>query len=252
LTVAFYFVSDIHLRFDCPDRDVRFRAWLDGVSTQDVLVILGDLCDFYLAARSSADELLQSSSLQALAAFTKAGGSLAIMPGNHDRWLGPFYEARLGAATLAEPCDLHAHGVRVRLVHGHLLGARRRWKSLLESRAFFAAFGGLPRPVAQRLDHVLAWRNLRDLEADEERHLGAFREYARACKGLADIVVVGHVHCALEDTQSSPRLIVLGGWQRRAGSLKIDASGATFRIEYDRISTGERLPAASPGASLLS
>jgi UDP-2,3-diacylglucosamine hydrolase len=243
--VAFFFVSDVHLRFDHPERDARFRAWLDRVSPGDDLVIVGDLCDFYMAARCTEEELLRCESLQALAVFTRSGGSLAIMAGNHDRWLGPFYERRLGARTITEPCDMQAHGLRIRLVHGHLLGARRPWKSYLESRAFFAAFGRVPRRLAAPLDQLLAWRNLRDLESDEERHLRVFREYAAACEDLADIVVTGHVHRALDEAGTTPRLIVLGGWHRRAGSLKIDASGASFQIEYDQAQSGTRLLAPS-------
>jgi UDP-2,3-diacylglucosamine hydrolase len=231
--VAHYFASDVHLRFDQPDRDRRFSRWLDRLGRDDELVIGGDLCDFWMGARSTEDELLKCASLGALAEFQRQGGVLRIMPGNHDAWLCPFYERRLGAQIITEPYDTNIHGLRIRLVHGHLLGARRRWKSWMESRAFFDAFNWVPGPLASMLDHVLEWRNDRGLEADEARHLRRYREYAAECQGNADIVVVGHVHRPVDEPESHPRLVVLGGWQHRASYLKTDDSGATFHIEHD-------------------
>ncbi len=231
--MAHYFASDVHLRFDHPDRDRRFAAFLARLTRDDALWIVGDLCDFWMGARYSAAELLRCESLRALAQFRREGGALAIMAGNHDIWLGPFYVDQLGAALIAEPCDLESFGLRIRLVHGHLLGARRPWKAWMESRAFFEAFHRLPRPIAEQLDRALTRRNERELHADEERHLRVFREYAAACRESADLVVIGHVHRAVDEPCPSPRLIVLGGWQYRSSYLKVDASGAGFHIEED-------------------
>jgi UDP-2,3-diacylglucosamine hydrolase len=234
VTVAHYFASDIHLRFDHPERDGRFAAFVSRLNRDDALWIAGDLCDFSMGARLSAAELLRSISLQALAQFRNGGAGLAIMAGNHDKWLGPFYASELGATIIAEPYDLESFGLRIRIVHGHLLGARRPWKAWMESRAFYRAFGRLPRPIADQLDRALTWRNERDLAADEERHLHVFREYTARCRGSADLVVIGHVHRAVDESSTYPRLIVLGGWQRRSSFLRVDESGAQFQIEDDR------------------
>jgi len=244
--VAHYFASDVHLRFDRPERDQRFAAFLTRLNAGDALWIVGDLCDFWMGARHSAAELLRCESLQKLAQFRREGGALAVMAGNHDIWLGPFYVSQLGATMIAEPYDLESFGLRIRVVHGHLLGARRPWKAWMESRAFFETFHRLPGPIAQRLDRTLTRRNERELDADEERHLRVFREYAAACRGSADLVVIGHVHRPVDEPGASPRLIVLGGWQHRSSYLKVDASGALFHIEGD-LSPGpaQRLQAGS-------
>ena len=60
----------------------------------------------------------------------------------------------------------------------------------MESRAFFEAFAYVPGPLARALDQVLAWRNQRGLDADEERHLRVYRTYAEQFQGSADIVVI--------------------------------------------------------------
>lgn len=233
--MSHYFASDVHLRGDHPDRDRRFRRWLDGRSPGDALVILGDLCDFWMGARGGRRRLAEYPSLRALADFRRRGGSLSIMAGNHDRWLCPFYEQELGAEVLVEPADRVYHRLRVRMVHGHLLGARRPWKAGMESHAFFLAFGALPGPAARPLDRVLTWKNERGLLADEERHLRVYRDYARSIRDTADLLIIGHVHRAVDEPADAdrPRLIVLGGWQSRSSYLKIDDDGASFQIVPD-------------------
>ncbi len=95
--MAHYFASDIHLREDRPDRDQRFRAWVRDLTPADTLVIVGDLCDFWMSARCTEDQLASYPSLRALEEFTRRGGSLEILAGNHDAWLCPFYARALGA-----------------------------------------------------------------------------------------------------------------------------------------------------------
>ena len=101
----------------------------------------------------------------------------------------------------------------------------------MESRAFFEAFAYVPAPLAKTLDQILAWRNQRGLDADEERHLRVYRTYAEKLRGSADLVIFGHVHRPVDVDLGNPRLIVLGGWQRRSSFLKIDEAGATFHVE---------------------
>ncbi len=233
--MAHYFASDVHLRADHPERDRRFSAWVGRLTPADHLVIVGDLCDFWMAARRGEDPLTGCPSLRALAEFRRQGGSLAVMAGNHDEWLCPAYARELGAEILTEPQDLTIHGLRIRLVHGHRLGARRLWKAGMESRGFFHLFGRLPGPVARGLDRLLTWKNQRGLLADEERHLRVYRAYAAACRDVADLVVIGHVHRPVDEPQCRPRLIVLGGWQCHSSYLCIDLSGASFHVDHERV-----------------
>jgi UDP-2,3-diacylglucosamine hydrolase len=162
------------------------------------------------------------------------------MAGNHDLWLSPFYARALGAEIIEEPCDRVIHGIRVRMVHGHRLGARRLWKAGMESHAFFRAFGLLPRPLARPLDRALTWKNERGLLDDEERHLRVYRAYAASCRDVADLLVIGHVHRSVDESGDGPRLIVLGGWHHRSSYLKIDETGASFHVVLDH-EAGDRL-----------
>jgi UDP-2,3-diacylglucosamine hydrolase len=231
--VTYYIASDVHLRMDRPERGQRFANWVRRLDDDDSLLIAGDLCDFWMGTRCRKSEMMECDGLRALVDFRARRGTLAIMPGNHDLWLCPFYERALGATIVAEPFDTAVHGIRLHVVHGHRLGARRKWKAWMETREFFTAFGHLPSPVAGLLDQLLERKNLSGLDEDELRHLAAYRRYTAEHRGLADIIVIGHVHRAVEESGSNPRMIVLGGWQQRSSYLSVDLSGAFFHVPSD-------------------
>jgi len=245
--VTFYLASDVHLRLDRPDRGQRFARWVNELDGGDTLLIAGDLCDFWMAARLRESELMQCDGLRALADFRARGGTLEVLPGNHDLWLCPFYQRALEATLLAEPHDVTLHGLRLHIVHGHQLGARKKWKAWMESRQFFRGFGRIPFPAAWMLDRILEWNNESGLAADERRHIEVFRNYAASRRGLADLVVIGHVHRALDDVSSNPRMIILGGWQKRSSYLKIDSTGALFRLMADEPAERRRPAVVSGG-----
>ena len=105
------------------------------------------------------------------------------------------------------------HGLRLHLVHGHLLGARKKWKGWMETREFKSAFELLPGPVAGLLDQLLERKNRSGLADDEHRHLASFRPM-RPSSGARPIswsLAMSTARSTIPD--SDPRMIVLGGWQ---------------------------------------
>lgn len=240
--MTLFIASDVHLRSDRPDRARRFHHWVSRLPGEARLILLGDLCDFWMGSRQTERQMLESEGLRALTDYRARGGDLSILPGNHDLWLCDFYERELGATILPDPTDLTIHGLRLHLVHGHLLGARKKWKAWMEGREFFKLFGHLPTPLAGVLDQSLERKNHRDLLSDEGRHMAVYRAYADSRRGEADLVVTGHVHRPLDDPAGDPRMIVVGGWQTRSSYLRIDPSGATFQVVDD----GEPFPDLDP------
>ncbi|HMB04971.1 MAG TPA: UDP-2,3-diacylglucosamine diphosphatase [Isosphaeraceae bacterium] len=232
--MAAYFASDVHLRLDHPERGRRLARFVDRLDADDTLTIVGDLCDFWLATRQRDAGATSCAGLRALAAFHDRGGAITVLPGNHDIWSGSYYEQTFGARFLQEPLVVEASGLRVHLVHGHRLGARKIWKKGMESHTFFEAFGAIPPPLANMLDILLERSNERGLAESNRRHLAAYRRYAASIRGQADLLVLGHIHAPLDDPGTDPRMIILGGWHRRSSYLKIDdASGATLIVEHD-------------------
>jgi UDP-2,3-diacylglucosamine hydrolase len=232
--VAAYFTSDVHLRLDEPVRGRRLARFVGGLEPEvDTLTIVGDLCDFWYASRQRDTDPLACDGLRALVEFRNRGGAVSILVGNHDSSLGTFYGSTLGLDLVDEPVDLTIHGLRTRLLHGHLIEARRSWKGWMESPGFLRAFRALPGPLAAMLDRLLHWKNVRGRHHDERRFFALYRSYAARCRGAVDLVIFGHVHTPLDDAGSNPRLIVLGSWHAQSSYAKIDASGASLIVETD-------------------
>jgi len=227
-----YFLSDVHLRLDEPGRGQRLARLVDRLGRGDSLTIVGDLCDFWFAARQRRADPMSCAGLRSLAGFRDRGGPITILAGNHDAWLGPFYEQTLGARFLPDGLDPVVQGLRLRVVHGHRLGARTAWKAGMESRAFLAAFRSLPSPLANFLGDQLKRTNEQHQEEFDRRGLEVFRRYVAGLPADAlDLVILGHVHRPLDTAPGRPRLVVLGGWRDGSCHLVIDDGSARHVVE---------------------
>jgi len=226
-----YFLSDVHLRLDRPERSARLARLVDRLGPGDRLTIVGDLCDFWFAARQYKANPMGCAGLRSLARFRDRGGSMVVLAGNHDAWLGPFYERTLGARFVADSLDLVLGGLRVHVAHGHRVGARTSWKAVMESRAFLAGFRSLPGPAADALESLLDSTNRSHQEAFDRRGLDIFRAFAATLGDRADLVVLGHVHKPLDTGEGRPRLVVLGGWHEKSSHLFVEDGRAEHVIE---------------------
>src|SRR4051812_23129989 len=188
-----YFLSDVHLRLDEPDRGRRLARLVDRLRPEDSLTIVGDLCDFWYAARQYQSDPMECEGLTALASFHRRGGPITILAGNHDGWIGSFYERTLGARFLPDTLELEIQGLRVYLAHGHRLGAHTAWKGILKSRAFLTAFRAVPGPIADALGAQLRRTNFRHQEDFDRRGLEVYRRFAGRLADAYDLVILGHV-----------------------------------------------------------
>lgn len=225
--MADYFVADTHLRLDCPDRGLRLASVVDRLEPSDRLFVVGDLCDFWFASRQSHHQGPPSCpGLSALDRFQQRGGTLSILLGNHDAWLGPYYRDRLGWSVVPEPMQVESFGLRVWMAHGHRVRGKSWWKGALEGRAVLEGFRHAPGPLARQLEGMLDRVNSESKAEADARLTALFRIFADTLADQVDLVVFGHVHTIADDQTRTPRLVVLGDWRTRGSYLRIDERGA--------------------------
>ena len=226
-----YFLSDVHLRIDQPERGTRLAALVNRLDPADRLTIVGDLCDFWFAARQRRADPLRCPGLRSLDRFRDRGGAITILAGNHDAWLGPFYERTLGATFVPDRLERTIGGVRTLITHGHRLGARTTWKAGLESRAFLKVFQSLPAFLADRLGDQLQRTNQSHQDEFDQRGLDIYQKYVAGVGDRYDLVILGHVHRPLDTLDTHPRLVVLGGWYAGSAFLVIDHAGVRHEVK---------------------
>ena len=101
-----YFFSDAHLDSEKDsrtlEREQRVIAFLEQLRTEaDVLVILGDLFDFYFEYKTvlPARHLRVMAGIEALA---RSGVRCWYVAGNHDFWLGELFSRTLGVRLVPD------------------------------------------------------------------------------------------------------------------------------------------------------
>jgi UDP-2,3-diacylglucosamine hydrolase len=117
-----YFISDVHLGLASREtekaKENRLLGFLHGaVPDTEFLVIAGDLFDFWFDYKTVIPRGFHRT-LAALQEFTDAGRKVHYLVGNHDCWMGDFFETEIGAVLHREPFELTIQGKRVRVHHG--------------------------------------------------------------------------------------------------------------------------------------
>lgn len=205
------FISDLHLD---PARPAATAAFLHFLATDARaaarLYILGDLFEFWIG--DDDDSPLAREVLDALAAFTAAGGDLRVMRGNRDFLLGPRFAARTGATLLSDPAVEEIHGERVLVMHGDLL--------CTDDIAYQRYRERVNRPFLQRLFLALprAWRRAAGSE-------GRRRSRRHTAERPATIMDVNPAAVAAALQTHGCRILV-HGHTHRPGIQRFSAGGA--------------------------
>lgn len=227
-----YFLSDVHLRRDHPERSRRLKRFVDRLNPDDRLIIVGDLSDFWFCSRQNPHPENRCEGLESLRQFQERGGRLSLLPGNHDASLDGYYRSIFGDVCLPLAVEILESGTRIHVTHGHTIGARSFWKAWMESRAFLALFRFTPSFLATRMDRLLNAANEVERDAINRKHLDKFRAHASTLAPRVDLAIFGHVHQVYRDS-ASPRMIVLGGWHHRTSYLRIHEGQEEIFVEDD-------------------
>ena len=244
-----YFVSDAHLGSaeGVPGRE----SWLLDLiararSEAAGLVIVGDLFDFWFEYRHAIPKVTFRVA-RAMADCVEAGVTVVYMGGNHDFWVGPWFERELGVRSFDDPIHARLQGRQVYLAHGDGLGPgdsgykvlkkvlRHPW-AISAYRALHPDFGI---PFASFASHLS--RSKGELPPDVLLPR-VVRDVVRpALSGGADAMVMGHLHRAVHYAEehadgTRTEFVLLGDWISLLTHARLE--DGRFRL-YRRTESGD-------------
>ncbi len=205
-----FFAGDCHFesRPD-PDRLALFLDFLRGVEEGDVLILLGDIFDFWFEY----PRMIQSAHLPLLCAFRELSERAQVfyIPGNHDVWAGPGMGA-FGPVVRREGVILDLAGKKLLAVHGDMIGRRNSLGRLILGNPFLTWLYSLIHPTlgvplaswVSRLSRVRSGRK----ELPPEVTAWMLREMSDDISCL----VAGHFHVPLVREKDGKVIACAGDW----------------------------------------
>lgn len=205
-----FFAGDCHFesRPD-PERLRLFIEFLRGVEEEDVLVLLGDIFDFWFEY----PRMVQSAHLPLLCAFRELSERAQVfyIPGNHDVWAGPGMEV-FGPVVRREGVILDLAGKKLLAVHGDMIGRRNSLGRLILGNPFLTWLYSLIHPTlgvplaswVSRLSRVRSGRK----ELPPEVTAWMLREMSDDISCL----VAGHFHVPLLRQKEGKIIACAGDW----------------------------------------
>jgi UDP-2,3-diacylglucosamine hydrolase len=170
--------------------------------------------------------------LDALAACTRRGTSVELVPGNRDFLLGKAFEERTGARLHAEGFVGIARERRLLFLHGDTLCTKDkgyiRLRRVLRSRAVSWIAPRVPLAVGSQIARRLRRESVRALsqklpeEKSIQRDAAVFEAHAERC----DTLLCGHAHTFRDESLAGAvRLVVLDAFGGASGVIDIDERG---------------------------
>ena len=198
-----YLFSDAHLGADDDTKEAekrtRLSALLEMVKTDaDRLVILGDLFDFWFEYKHAVPKG-HFWVLSKLSELVERGIRVDYVSGNHDFWMGDFFETEIGLHLHCDCLDLEYDGLKMHLVHGDGLAPSDRGyrvlKAVLRNRFCYWLYRKLPPDWAIPFAKRVSGSSRSYTSGRDPSFVAEYEQYARAAlEGDYDVVVIGHLH----------------------------------------------------------
>jgi UDP-2,3-diacylglucosamine hydrolase len=201
--MALYVFSDAHLGSGPPEKEQRKRRNIDRLfqivkADGERLVILGDLFDFWFEYRHAIPKDHHEIIFR-LHELQKQGIEIHYVAGNHDFWMGDFFEEQVGITMHRDTFDMDYAGKRIHFTHGDGLARADRGyrllKRILRNRVNIWLYRKLPPDWAIPLAKKVSGSS-REVTARRDHHFKLdYEAYAqKKLRDGCDVVAVGHLH----------------------------------------------------------
>ena len=240
-----YFLSDVHLGAcafdDNREREQKLVSWLSSIQdTASDLYLLGDIFDFWYEYKHIIPKGFVRL-LGKLAELSDKGVKLHFFIGNHDIWVGDYFEKELGMKVYLHDTVTEINGKRFYMAHGHRTGYRPPIIKLMHAIFHSKWVRRVYNIIHPTINYAfgLQWSKSNRLykhKQEEAQYLGEEKEFlVQFAKQYVqnnpiDFFVFGHRHVML-DLQITPqsRVVYLGDWISHFSYAVFDEDG--FRLE---------------------
>lgn len=201
--MALYIFSDAHLGSSSASEEAikqeNILKLFDMVKSDgDRLVILGDLFDFWFEYKHAIPKE-HHRILMGLRQLIEEGIAVDYVSGNHDFWMGDFFETQIGINVHRDHYDIEYEGQRLHLIHGDGLapgdGGYRFLKRILRNRFNIWLYRKLPVDWAIPLAKWVSGSSRSYTARRDHAFASDYEAYALSKLNAGfDIVAIGHLH----------------------------------------------------------
>ncbi len=202
--MALYIFSDAHLGADSTEKETEKVAKIEALfqlvrEDGDRLVILGDLFDFWFEYKHAIPKE-HHRVLFLLRGLIERGIKIDYVSGNHDFWMGDYFEKQIGVTLHRDSFNTEYEGKRLHLIHGDGLaradGGYRFLKRILRNRFNVWLYRKLPPDWAIPLAKKVSGSSRNYTSGRDHAFVADYETYAeqRLSSGQCDIVAIGHLH----------------------------------------------------------
>jgi UDP-2,3-diacylglucosamine hydrolase len=239
-----YFCSDNHLgspnRNLSLEREKIFITWLDQIKIDaQAIFFLGDLFDFWFEYKKVVPKGF-TRLFGKLAELSDSGIDLFFFVGNHDCWIGNYFEDELGINVFHKKVDLNIDNYNILIGHGDGLGPGdnkyKFLKLLFRNPILKKLFSFIHPDLGISLGSFLSQKNKilsgseKVFESEDKEMLFSYCKDVLKTK-YYHFFIFGHRHIPLElDLGNNSKYFNTGDWITHFSYLVYD--GNSFNLNY--------------------
>ena len=239
-----YFCSDNHLgspnRNLSLEREKIFITWLDQIKIDaQAIFFLGDLFDFWFEYKKVVPKGF-TRLFGKLAELSDSGIDLFFFVGNHDCWIGNYFEDELGINVFHKKVDLNIDNYNILIGHGDGLGPGdskyKFLKLLFRNPILKKLFSFIHPDIGISLGSFLSQKNKilsgseKVFESEDKEMLFSYCKDVLKTK-YYHFFIFGHRHVPLElDLGNNSKYFNTGDWITHFSYLVYD--GNSFNLNY--------------------
>ncbi|MBN2104565.1 UDP-2,3-diacylglucosamine diphosphatase [bacterium] len=220
--LTIYFISDAHLGIDSPEKEnfknQQLISFLQDIEKKaDILIIVGDLFDFWFDYQWVIPRH-HLKTIIALKRLTSRGVKIMYCIGNHDFWLGNFFQNDLNITIHRKPICLNIEKRRFFISHGDGINKKDITYRILKTILRSPVTAVLCRIMHPDLTFMLA-RWFSSLSRQNRPNHDLREPYVNYARQLFtegfDFVIMGHTHDAMILQENDHTYVNTGEWMHQ-------------------------------------